>query len=75
MKLELEEYLISEVINSYKTPREVIKEMLELKMIENPKQAWRTLEKFCDKEIYDYGVSLDKGWFVDGSFSVMRRRL
>lgn len=43
-------------------PRDVIDEMLEKKMIENPKQAWRTLEKWVAKGWYEYGTCLDLGW-------------
>lgn len=43
-------------------PRDVIKEMLDAGLIQSPKQAWRTLEKWCDKGWYNYGVTLDLGW-------------
>lgn len=29
------------------------------------KRAWYLLEKWCDKGWYDYGCSLDLGWFND----------
>ena len=51
------------------TPREVIDAMLDEGMIESPKQAWRTLEKWLRKGIYNYGVSLDLGWLEDSNFS------
>jgi hypothetical protein len=28
------------------------------------KQAYRTLEKWASKGLYDYGVALDMGWLV-----------
>ena len=43
-------------------PRTVISEMLDKGMIESVKQAWRTLEKWAEKGIYTYGVTLDLGW-------------
>lgn len=45
-----------------KPPRDVIREMLKKGMIESPKQAWRTLEKWLEKGIYDYGCNIDMGW-------------
>ena len=46
----------------HRSPREVINEMLEKKWIKSPKQAWRTLEKWSLKGIYNYGCCLDLGW-------------
>jgi hypothetical protein len=43
-------------------PRDIIGSMLDEGMIESPKQAWRTLEKWGKKGWYNYGVSLDLGW-------------
>ena len=43
-------------------PRDVIKIMIKKKMINSPKQAWRTLEKWGSKDLYDYGCKLDLGW-------------
>lgn len=47
-----------------KTTRDVIEEMLAEGLIQSPKQAWRTLEKWCAKNPpwYEYGVCLDLGW-------------
>jgi len=45
-----------------KTAREVIKEMLEMRLIQSPKQAWCTLEKWLKKRKWNYGTSLDLGW-------------
>lgn len=50
------------------TPRDTIKAMLDVGLIESPKQAWRTLEKWANKDMYDYGVSLDLGWLEDSNF-------
>lgn len=63
MKYELEQYLF-EQIKSGQKPRTVIARMLEDGIIESPKQAWRTLEKWSDKGLYDYGVTLDLGWLT-----------
>lgn len=73
MIVHLENYLWEQIqkndLNSFtlikgRLPREVINEMVENKMIESPKQALRTLEKWLHKGIYDYGVSLDLGWGI-----------
>lgn len=42
--------------------RDVIEHMLVTEMIASPKQAWRTLEKWCAEGCYDYGCVLDRGW-------------
>lgn len=41
------------------TPREIIK-----KMPINEKRAHYLLQKWSDKGLYDYGVSLDLGWII-----------
>lgn len=43
-------------------PRCIINDMLDKEMIKNPKQAWRTLEKWSRKGWYNYGTTLDLGW-------------
>jgi hypothetical protein len=65
MTPDAEDYLWEQIIgisNEGRSPREVIKEMVEWKLIASPKQAWRTLEKWLSKGWYDYGVNLDLGW-------------
>ncbi len=71
MKKILEDYLWNEInyVNDerwngefYRTPRDVIKEMIERKWIESPKQAYATLNKWTGKGIYEYGSCLDLGW-------------
>jgi len=72
VKLELEHYLWERVtrwapgnlslLPGRRYPREVIAEMRAKDMIASKKQAWATLEKWCDTGGYDYGVSLDLGW-------------
>lgn len=42
--------------------RDVINDMVKKGMIKNPKQAWRTLEKWCRQKKYNYGTCLDLGW-------------
>lgn len=44
------------------SPRDIINDILGDGMIQSPKQAWRTLEKWIKKGLYDYGVALDLGW-------------
>lgn len=48
--------------DALRSPRDVIDEMLAAGMIQSPKQAWRTLEKWSDRGLYNYGVCLDLGW-------------
>jgi len=43
-------------------PRDVIDQMVKDGLINNSKQAWRTLEKWCDKGWYEWGCSMDLGW-------------
>lgn len=65
MEAELEEYLWNEMEkdgHGHPFPREVITDMLKRGMISSPKQAWRTLEKWCDSGKYNYGCCLDLGW-------------
>lgn len=65
MKAELEDYLWNRIDRDCDPiifPRQVIIQMLEKGLIVSPKQAWRTLEKWCDKQLYEYGTSLDLGW-------------
>lgn len=68
MKPELESYLWERIgfagDRSGRFPRDVIEEMIKLKMIESPKQAWATLDKWIKKGKYDYGCKLDLGWKV-----------
>lgn len=68
----LENYLWNEIslINendfiSKRSPRDVIREMIERGWIKSPKQAWRTLEKWVSKGKYDYGSYLDLGWKIE----------
>lgn len=66
MKPEAEKYLWDRIrmagdING-KMPREIIGEMVDSRIIQSPKQAWRTLEKWLAKGKYNYGVCLDLGW-------------
>lgn len=48
----------------YRSPRDVIKEMLEKGWIKSHKQAYATLEKWVKKEKYEYGSRLDLGWKI-----------
>lgn len=71
MEKRLEDYLWNEIsyVNDdkwnsqyYRSPYDVINEMISKKWINSPKQAWRTLEKWSAKGIYNYGSRLDLGW-------------
>lgn len=42
--------------------RMAIEDLLTRGIIQNRKQAWRTLEKWARRGKYDYGVTLDLGW-------------
>jgi hypothetical protein len=42
--------------------RVAIQQMHAEGLIRNPKQAWRTLEKWARKGWYQCGVTLDCGW-------------
>ena len=58
-------------------PYQIINQMLEKGTIQNPKQAWATLEKWDDKGIINYGVSLDFAWleqkYKSIDFSLVRK--
>lgn len=45
--------------------RDVISDLLARGAIASPKQGWRTLEKWCDKGWYEFGVSLDLDWMTE----------
>lgn len=51
-------------IEGGQSAREAINDMLASNLIKSPKQAWRTLEKWTDQGIWEYGVNMDLGWFV-----------
>jgi len=72
MRRELEQYLwdrMRDIDGSGEMPRDIIGDMLSRGMIERPKQAWRTLEKWWRKEIYEYGTTIDLGWRTQGNLS------
>lgn len=56
-------------------PRHVIEEMLRLGLINHWKQAHRTLEKWANRGVYEYGVSLDLGWRTTDVFPIPGQRL
>ena len=69
MQAHLEDYLYKQISQTRPDdprltiwPRTVIQQMLDDNLIANPKQAWRTLEKWLRKGWYNYGVALDLGW-------------
>jgi hypothetical protein len=63
MDAELEKYLWERVSNG-DIPRNVICDMLVKGMIQNEKQAYRTLEKWSDRGVYDYGITIQSGWIM-----------
>jgi len=65
MNHELEFELYNRIKLTGKFPRDIIDEMLKENKIKSPKQAWRTLEKWSAKRLYDYGSTLDLGWLED----------
>lgn len=66
MKPDLEAELMSRIRSGkYEFPRDAIHAMRDEGLIEKCKQAWRTLEKWTDKGWYEYGVTVDLGWFTD----------
>ena len=52
---------------SDRTPRKWIGRAVEVGKIENEKQAWRTLEKWADAGVYNFGVAVDLGWLERGA--------
>ena len=52
-------------IQGFKTPRELINDISEFI---NYKRCWYLLEKWTDKGFYEYGTTLDLGWFVPSEF-------
>ena len=42
--------------------RDVIRDMVAQGMIDNEKQAYRTLEKWADAGCYEYGTFIGSGW-------------
>ncbi len=68
MQKILEDYLWSRMRTGdqfdeyHTTPREIIKDMLNLGMIKSPKQVHATLDKWIRKGIYEYGCNLELGW-------------
>ena len=73
MKPDLEEEL-ERRIREGNHARDVIRAMLREGKIQNEKQAYRTLEKWDKKGIWDYGVCLDLGWFEDEDLEARMRR-
>ncbi len=65
MNVECEDFLWAGLHGPGKTgvlPREIIDNMINEGLIQNHKQAWRTLEKWSRKDWYDYGTAIDLGW-------------
>ncbi len=71
MNKEAEEYLYSNlrtlhsILDEERLPRAIIAKMVAEGAIATPKQAWRTLEKWARKGLYEYGTSIDLGWKIE----------
>jgi hypothetical protein len=63
MRADLEIELMQRVRGG-ELARVAIRDMCSRGDINAPKQAARTLEKWCRKGWYDYGVALDLGWLT-----------
>lgn len=50
-----------------KTPRELIN---ELDFPLSYKRAWYLLEKWCDRGLYEFGVTLDLGWMTEAGMTL-----
>lgn len=66
MRPELEEFMMGMMMTGTRTDA-VITIMLDEKLIDSPKQPQRTLEKWSDKGFINWGVSIYRSWFEDGS--------
>lgn len=64
MKPELEQHLRQRLSESA-CPRDVIEDMVASGLIQSPKQAWRTLEKWIGRDEYEFGVCIDLGWLTE----------
>lgn len=53
--------------------REWVQNAIDKGIIAHPKQAWRTLEKWASKGLYDFGVAIDLGWLLPGAQMPDRR--
>jgi hypothetical protein len=65
MTRELEESLFAHIVSGNRA-RDWIVQALADGRINAAKQAHRTLEKWTNKGLYDYGVALDMGWATTG---------
>lgn len=64
MTRELETELLR-LVGSGVRPRDVADEWCASGKIQRAKQMWATLEKWCRKGWYEYGVTLDLGWLTE----------
>lgn len=75
MEKVLEDYLWNEICSPQdkeswysdrnRSPRDVIKEMIDRGWIKSQKQALATLNKWISKGKYEYGCCIDLGWKVE----------
>ena len=56
------------------TPRQVIADFIARGLIQSPKQAWATLNKWTDKGLYNWGVNEDLGWIEDGAVYMAKNK-
>lgn len=52
-----------EMSSGIPTPREILQSM-EVKCFMHHKRAWYLLEKWCNKDLYTFGVNLELGWLT-----------
>lgn len=64
MKAELENELVQR-IQAGESARDILRAMVREGKIKNIKQGLATLIKWDSKGFWDYGVTLDLGWFTE----------
>lgn len=50
------------------SPRDVVNSGIEI----NYKRCWYLLEKWCGKDWYEYGVTLDLGWLTPKGIEIAK---
>lgn len=73
MKSDEREFLLLIYGNRNVIPRFIINDKNKIDI--NKKRAWYILEKNCDKDFYEYGVSLDTGWLTPKGIEFIENNL
>ena len=63
---ESQEFMFKELLKENLKRGYTVRETIKNTTI-NPKRAIYLLEKFTDRNEYEYGVSIDLGWFNDAT--------